>query len=110
LLTGKFDAGVAFEENDHRKNRLTEKIITASIKATVPVWELCKKYNCTQTQLAMSYVLAYTEVSTVIPGIRTPAQAIDNTAGLIKLSGEDRKMIERLDSLPGLLQLIEQQS
>jgi aryl-alcohol dehydrogenase-like predicted oxidoreductase len=109
LLTGKFDAGVAFEENDHRKNRLTEKIITASIEATVPVWELCKKYNCTKTQLAMSYVLAYTQVSTVIPGIRTPAQAIDNTEGLIKISGEDIAMIESLAVLPGLLLLIEQQ-
>jgi aryl-alcohol dehydrogenase-like predicted oxidoreductase len=109
LLTGKFDAGAAFEENDHRKNRLTEKIIAASAKATAPVWELCKKYNCSKTQLAMSYVLAYGEVSTVIPGIRTVAQAVDNTTGWVTLSGEDRAMIESLDSLPGLLQLIELQ-
>ncbi len=111
LLTGKFDAGVAFEENDHRKNRLTEKIIGASIEATAPVWELCKKYNCTKTQLAMSYVLAYAEVSTVIPGIRTPEQAIGNTVGLIKISEADMRMIESLGTaeLAGLLQLIEHQ-
>jgi aryl-alcohol dehydrogenase-like predicted oxidoreductase len=109
LLTGKFDAGVSFEENDHRKNRLTEKIIGASIEATALVWELCKKYNCTKTQLAMSYVLAYAQVSTVIPGIRMPAQAIDNTEELVKISEADIKMIESLDSLTGLLQMIEQQ-
>jgi aryl-alcohol dehydrogenase-like predicted oxidoreductase len=109
LLTGKFDAGVAFEENDHRKNRLTEKIVAASAEATAPVWALCKKYNCTKTQLAMSFVLAYPGVSTVIPGIRTPVQAIDNSSGLVKISEADVKMIESLDGLPGLLQLIEQQ-
>jgi aryl-alcohol dehydrogenase-like predicted oxidoreductase len=109
LLTGKFDAGVSFEENDHRKNRLTQKIIAASIEATAPVWQLCEKYNCTKTQLAMSYVLAYAQVSTVIPGIRTPAQAIDNTGGLIKISEADMEMIESLDGLTGLLQMIEQQ-
>jgi aryl-alcohol dehydrogenase-like predicted oxidoreductase len=109
LLTGKFDAGVAFEENDHRKNRLTTKIVTAAIEATAPVWQLCKKYNCTKTQLAMSYVLAYPGVSTVIPGIRTPQQAIDNTGGLVKISEADMNMIENLDSLTGLLQMIEQQ-
>jgi aryl-alcohol dehydrogenase-like predicted oxidoreductase len=109
LLTGKFDAGVAFEENDHRKNRLTPKIVAASAEATAPVWALCQKYNCTKTQLAMSYVLAYNQVSTVIPGIRTAAQAVDNTTGLVQLSGEDKAMIESLSGLPGLLQLIEQQ-
>jgi aryl-alcohol dehydrogenase-like predicted oxidoreductase len=109
LLTGKFDNGVAFEENDHRKNRLTEKIVAASAEATAPVWVLCQKYNCTKTQLAMSYVLAYGEVSTVIPGIRTAAQAIDNTSGLVQLSREDTGMIESLGGLTSLLQLIEQQ-
>jgi aryl-alcohol dehydrogenase-like predicted oxidoreductase len=109
LLTGKFDAGVSFEENDHRKKRLTEKIIAASVEATAPVWQLCKKYHCTKTQLAMSYVLAYNGVSTVIPGIRTPQQAIDNTAGLVKINGADVAIIESLDSLTGLLQMIEQQ-
>lgn len=109
LLTGKFDAGVGFKENDHRKNRLTENIVAASVAATAPVWALCTKYNCTKTQLAMSYVLAYSELSTVIPGIRTAIQVVGNSTGLIKLSAEDRAMIESTESLTTLLQIIEQQ-
>src|SRR5262245_17966273 len=71
LLTGKFDGGASFAATDHRKNRLTKEVIDISGKALQPVWELCKKYNCTKTQLALSYILSYPEISTVIPGIRT---------------------------------------
>ena len=42
LLTGKFDNGVNFSTNDHRKNRLTKDIIDASNNALNPVWTLCK--------------------------------------------------------------------
>ncbi len=111
LLTGKFDAGVSFEENDHRKNRLTKEVVAAALAATEPIWQLCQQYNCSKTQLAMSYVLAYAALSTVIPGIRTPAQAVDNTGGLVKISEADVSMIESLGTaeLAGLLQLIEAQ-
>lgn len=94
LLTGKFDQGVSFSTDDHRRNRLTAEIITASNKALQPVWELCKKYNCTKTELALSYILSYSEVSTIIPGIRTVEQAEKNTSGLFYLDQKDRKLIE----------------
>lgn len=74
LLTGKFDTHVHFSNNDHRKNRLTKEVIDATLTATEPVWKLCSKYNCSKTQLALSYILSYKEVSTIIPGIRTPEQ------------------------------------
>ena len=95
-LTGKFDRGAAFPENDHRKNRLTAEVVNASSTALAPVWELCEKYNCTKTQLALSYVLSYSEVSVIIPGIRTREHVTGNTTGLFQLDIADKEMIEAL--------------
>lgn len=111
LLTGKFDGGMSFPDNDHRKKRLTNEVISACAEALQPVWQLCKKYECTKTQLALSYILAYKEVSTVIPGIRTRQQVADNTATIIKLEPIDRQMIENLgkkEFIP-VMKIIEQQ-
>lgn len=111
LLTGKFDEQVSFTENDHRKNRLTKEVIDAALLATEPVWQLCKKYNCTKTQLALSYLLSYPEVSTIIPGIRTPEQVQLNTKGLFVLDDADQQIIETLGSTSfvGLMELIRKQ-
>src|SRR6187200_1030090 len=96
LLTGKFDRGVNFSANDHRKNRLTKDVVDASNNALNPVWTLCKKYNCSKTQLALSYILSYPEVSTIIAGIRNAAQVQLNTTGLFQLDRDERLMIEQL--------------
>jgi aryl-alcohol dehydrogenase-like predicted oxidoreductase len=96
LLTGKFDNGMSFSTNDHRKNRLTNEVIEVSNNALNPVWALCKKYNCSKTQLALSYILSYPEVSTIIAGIRTAEQVQLNTTGLFQLDRDDRLMIEQL--------------
>jgi len=96
LLTGKFDQGVSFTDNDHRKNRLTGQVIDTANNALGPVWQLCEKYKVNKTQLALSFILSYNEVSTVIPGIRTAAQAESNTAGLVHLEKTDRDLIELL--------------
>jgi aryl-alcohol dehydrogenase-like predicted oxidoreductase len=111
LLTGKFDRGVAFGINDHRKNRLTWDVVQQANKAIEPVWGLCSKYNITKTELALSYVLSYQEVSTIIPGIRTPAHAEKNTSGLVQLEKTDREFIESFGatSFIPIMQLIQQQ-
>ena len=96
LLTGKFDKDVNFATNDHRKNRLTKEVIDISNEALEPVWALCKKYNCGKTQLALSYILSYPEVSTIIAGIRTAEQVRLNTTGLFRLDNDDRVVIEQL--------------
>lgn len=111
LLTGKFDDELSFPENDHRKNRLTKEVVQKSNEALRPAWQLCQKYGITKTQLALSYILSYPEVSTVIPGIRTAAQAASNTTGIIKLDEADIAFIEHLgstDFVP-ILKLIQQQ-
>lgn len=96
LLTGKFDAGISFQANDHRKNRVTAELITATNKALGPAWELCNKYGIGKTQLALSYILSYNQVSTVIPGIRTAEHADKNTTGFVQLEEQDKTLIEDL--------------
>src|SRR5438093_6388614 len=96
LLTGKFNPNSKFPANDHRRNRLTAEVISKSSEALKPVWQLCDKYKITKVQLALSYVLSYREVSTVIPGIRTPEHVQQNTTGIVNLESEDLKMIEQL--------------
>ena len=94
LLTGKFDKEITFSDNDHRKKRLTREIIDAANESLSPVWELCEKYQCSKTQLALSYVLSYPEVSTLIAGIRTSEQVHQNTTGLFRMKKEDMEKIE----------------
>lgn len=111
LLTGKFDDAINFSSNDHRKNRLTKEVIDAANDALKPVWQLCEKYNCSKTQLALSYILSYSEVSTIIAGIRTAEQVQLNTNGLFKLDKPDMEMIERLGATDfiSVMKLIQQQ-
>ena len=109
LLTGKFTEQTTFESNDHRSKRLTEDVIKNAATALEPVWDLCSKYQLSKTGLALSYILSYEEVSTVIPGIRTADQVTGNTDGIIKLDEKDILMIEELyaSSFDPLLKLIE---
>ena len=109
LLTGKFDDGAFFPENDHRKNRLTKDVIEATLKNLAPIWEGCKKYHCSKTELAMSYILSYPEISVVIPGIRTAAQARENAKPVFTPDKDDRLFIEQAGQagLAGLLELIQ---
>ena len=111
LLTGKFDKRVSFSNNDHRKNRLTTQLIEAANIALEPVWDMCAKYNCNKTQLALSYLLSFSQVSVIIPGIRTEAQVKDNTAGFFKLSSEDIAFINRLgkNELVSIMEMIQKQ-
>lgn len=111
LLTGKFDKEVNFSANDHRENRLTREVIDVSNKALGPVWELCKKYNCSKTELALSYVLSYPEVSTIIAGIRTAEQVSLNTNNILRLDESDILRIGQLglDEFRPVMDLIQKQ-
>jgi aryl-alcohol dehydrogenase-like predicted oxidoreductase len=111
LLTGKFGSNAVFPVNDHRHNRLTKEVISNSSEALKPVWEFCRKYGMTKTQFALSYVLSYPGVSTIIPGIRTPEHVVQNTTGLARLDDADMKMIEDLGKadLMSVMELIQKQ-
>lgn len=95
LLTGKFTVEAGFAADDHRSFRFNKDILQDSLKALENiVWPLCEKYNISKTSMALSYILSYDAVSTVIPGIRTPQHAIDNTTGIQRLAKEDIHLIE----------------
>jgi aryl-alcohol dehydrogenase-like predicted oxidoreductase len=97
LLTGKFSAAVNFSSDDHRSFRFNKEILDGALKILEEkIWPLCHKYNISKTSLALSYILCYDGVSTVIPGIRTAQHAIDNTTGIKKLVPEDVALIENI--------------
>lgn len=96
LLTGKFTKETRFPEDDHRRFRLPPELLGDYLDAMEQVWPLAEKYGVSPGQLALSFVLGFDGVSTVIPGIRTAEQAIENTAGTVKLSDEDRAFLQWL--------------
>jgi aryl-alcohol dehydrogenase-like predicted oxidoreductase len=96
LLTGKFDAATRFEKNDHRSFRLTPEVLRQTLSALQPAWELCEKYGITKAGLALSFALSFPEVSTVIPGIKTPRQADLNTSDIVDLDPADKGALQQL--------------
>jgi aryl-alcohol dehydrogenase-like predicted oxidoreductase len=97
LLTGKFSNKEKFSKDDHRNFRLTEEILTSSNEILEKkIWQLCNKYNISKTSLALSFIVSFDSVSTVIPGIRTPQHAIDNTKDIIRLDKNDVDYLKEL--------------
>ncbi len=111
LLTGKFDSSSSFDKADHRSFRLTKEIIESSNNALKRIWELTNQYNVTKTTLSLSYILNYPEVSSVIPGIKTPEQAIENTKQYVHFRNEEMELIKTIykEDLILLLDKIEEQ-
>jgi aryl-alcohol dehydrogenase-like predicted oxidoreductase len=97
LLSGKIKPSQQFDEEDHRSFRLTSDIIqrTQDIIKTEMI-PMAKQYNTTPAGLALSFVLNFTEVSTVIPGIRTPEHVQMNTMPPVKLSAFDFDYLQDL--------------
>ena len=89
LLTGKFNRESKFKKDDHRNFRLKPAVLSKSLDALEGVWPLAKKYNFNPAELALSFILNHPEVSTVIPGIKNPEQAIKNTSNLTVLEKND---------------------
>lgn len=96
LLTGKFTKETKFESNDHRSFRLKPELLSELIDALDDVWKLSEKYNVDKTTFALSFIMNHTGVSTVIPGIKTPEQAMKNTKPLIKISEDDLNLLHEL--------------
>ncbi len=96
VLTGKFTKETRFGPDDHRSFRLPPDILGRTLDALEKVWPLTEKYGCSKTELSLSFILSFDAVSTVIPGIKTPHQARENTSGIVRLSDEDRDYITSL--------------
>jgi aryl-alcohol dehydrogenase-like predicted oxidoreductase len=90
LLTGKLSTRSTFAADDHRQfNRHGELFDRGETFSGVPYdvgLEAVDRLRpliprgMTFTQFALRWILMWPEVTTVIPGIRTPAQARENAA------------------------------
>jgi aryl-alcohol dehydrogenase-like predicted oxidoreductase len=78
LLSGRMEPGRAFPPDDHRSFRLTDEIIGGTRALLAPFWRRAGELGLTPTEAALTYAVSVAGVSTVIPGIRTPAQAEEN--------------------------------
>ncbi len=110
LLTGKFSKDSKFPKTDHRSFRLNPEVLGQSLNDLESVWPIAKNYEIGLDSFALSFILSHPEVSTVIPGIKTPEQAISNSTDIIKLKTAD---INQLHDLYGkrfenLLQLMKE--
>ncbi len=96
LLTGKFTKETRFNKDDHRSFRLKPEFLSELLDALEDVWKISDKYNIDKVTFALSFIMNHKGVSTVIPGIKTPEQAIKNTQPMIKISEEDLETLHQL--------------
>ena len=89
LLAGKFTPNTTFPPGDHRHFRLSSEILTRVLPTLTPVMDLAAEYKVTPADISLSFVLAFQQINTVIPGIRTPEQARSNARSFIQLKEQD---------------------
>lgn len=111
ILTGKFNSGTTFPENDHRAFRLPRPLLKETLASLDEIWPIADSYTISKTSLSLSFVTSIPEISTVIPGIKTPEQVDVNTTEIIKLIDQDMKDLFELGKgkFARLTSLMEQQ-
>jgi aryl-alcohol dehydrogenase-like predicted oxidoreductase len=77
ILSGKYGAGAHFHVTDHRATRWTPEQFAALLTKVESFRFLVHGEVKTLADAAVRYVLTSPQVSTVIPGIKTPAQIED---------------------------------
>ncbi len=78
LLAGKFTPDTRFDPADHRSMRLPPHLLKKSIDQLGQFTHLAEQHNLPLDTFALKFVLAHPEISTVIPGMKTPEQAERN--------------------------------
>ena len=96
LLTRKFTAATRFAADDHRSFRLTPDLLAKALAALEPFWALAEARGVSAAALSLGFAASFPGVSTVIPGIRTPAQAEANAAPLVAVSPAEQADLRRL--------------
>lgn len=112
LLTGKFTPDTKFEKDDHRSFRLTPEIILSTLKILEEkVWPVAAQEQLSKTQLALSFILSFKEISTIIPGIRTPEHVLQNTEGVKPLRKEHVEFLQSIfeNDWKPIIELMEKQ-
>ena len=96
LLTGKFTRETTFSANDHRAFRLPPSILDRALEVLEEVWSALEEHGVSKTSFSLSFSASIPGVSTVIPGIKTPRQAEENTKEIIALGNEELKKLNLL--------------
>jgi aryl-alcohol dehydrogenase-like predicted oxidoreductase len=96
LLTGKFTPETIFQKNDHRSFRFTPSVLKSALTELENIWPLTEKYGVSKTTLALSYCAAIPGITTIIPGIKTEAQATANTEKLVQFEKKDLEFLRQL--------------
>ena len=111
LLTGKFLSNASFAKDDHRSFRLTPAIIEKTNQLVQEkIAPLSQQEGLNATQMALSYILSFPEISTIIPGIRTSDQVHQNTEGLKLLTNANKAKLKALAiEWEPIVQLMEKQ-
>jgi aryl-alcohol dehydrogenase-like predicted oxidoreductase len=111
LLTRKFQKHSRFSKSDHRRFRLPANVLEQSLDDLEALWPIADKYNIGYDAFALSFILSHSGVSTVIPGIKTPEQAIANTKNIVKINESDLDIIHELfeERFKKLLQFMKEQ-
>lgn len=111
LLTGKFTPQTIFNEDDHRRFRLKPSVLKEALESLEPIWKMAEKYQITPAQLSLSFIKSFPQISTIIPGIKTPQQTLENSSGLVQLKEDDIQFISELyhTRFKRIVELMEQQ-
>ncbi|KAF8064101.1 Aldo/keto reductase [Lyophyllum atratum] len=96
LVTGRFKSPADFEEGDFRKflPRFTEENFSKNLKVVDELKKFADKYNATNSQITLAWILAEHSNFIPIPGIRNTERLEENArAASIVLAPEDVKAI-----------------
>jgi len=109
LLTGKFDNKTTFPKDDHRAFRLTSEMLEKAMPALDQIWSIANKHGISKTSLALSFIMDFDSVSTVIPGIKTEKQVIENARSINLLQDEDMAILASNSNMDLLMDFIEKE-
>ncbi len=81
FLTGKFDAGSRFDEDDHRRMNLSPEKLQKYLAELNDLDPLFEKYpEQTKAQVSLRFTISHPACHTAIPGAKTEQQVLDNCA------------------------------
>ena len=80
VLAGNYTANTRFAEGDFRNNYFAGDRLARAVQRVDQIKAALAPFDISMPQAALQFALAHPAVSTVIPGIRSGAQATANTA------------------------------
>jgi len=98
LLTGQFSSGHRFADDDRRRKSYSAEKLDAAVERAEKFRFLSHGTGRTMAQAAIRFCLAHPAVSVVVPGIKTPYQAIEDieAAGAPELTPAELQRIREI--------------